>query len=98
MGPPPRHSPSLHPPGQARRERLHQSFNGKFRDECLNEHWFTSLTEARMLIEAWRTEYNIERPHSSIGDATPAEFAQRWLAGEGQIKSNQPADSGFDPY
>jgi len=67
-----------------------ENFSGKFRDECLNEHWFTSLPEARILIEAWRIEYSIERPHSSIGDATPAEFAQRWLAGEGQIKSINP--------
>ncbi len=85
-------------PGKPVENAYIESFNGKFRDECLNEHWFTSLTEARILIEAWRTEYNIERPHSSIGDATPAEFAQRWLAGEDQIKSNQPADSGLKPY
>src|SRR5262245_52493910 len=52
-----------------------ESFNGKFRDECLNEHWFASLAEARVVIEAWRLEY-LERPHSSIGNATPAEFAK----------------------
>jgi putative transposase len=85
-------------PGKPVENAYIESFNDKFRDECLNEHWFTSLAEARILIEAWRTEYNIERPHSSIGDATPAEFAQRWIASEGQIKSNQPADSGLKPY
>jgi len=85
-------------PGKPVENAYIESFNGKFRDECLNEHWFTSLTEARILIEAWRNEYNIERPHSSIGDATPAEFAQHWLAAEARIKSNQPADSGSNPY
>lgn len=55
-------------------------------------------TGHRILIEAWRGEYNIERPHSSLGDATPADFAKHWLAAEDQIKSNQPADSGSGPY
>ena len=52
-----------------------ESFNGKFRDECLNEHWFLSLAHARSVIEAWRIEYNTERPHSSLGNRTPQEFA-----------------------
>ena len=52
-----------------------ESFNGKVRDECLNEHWFASLTEARSLIEAWRIDYNRHRPHSSLGNKTPEEFA-----------------------
>jgi putative transposase len=64
-------------PGKPNENAYIESFNGKFRDECLNEHWFTSLAEARVLIEAWRIEYKIERPCSSIGDSTPAEFAQR---------------------
>mgnify|MGYP001297134260 CR=1 FL=1 len=52
-----------------------ESFNGRFRDECLNEHWFISLAHARRIIEAWRIEYNTERPHSSLGNRTPQEFA-----------------------
>ncbi len=52
-----------------------ESFNGKFRDECLNEHWFTSLPHARSLIATWRKDYNEQRPHSSLDYATPAEFA-----------------------
>lgn len=52
-----------------------ESFNGKFRDECLNEHWFRSLAEARLLIGAWRQDYNQCRPHSALGYQTPAEFA-----------------------
>jgi putative transposase len=51
-----------------------ESFNGKFRDECLNEHWFVTLQEAQFVIEAWRREYNQERTHSAIGDLTPQEF------------------------
>jgi putative transposase len=52
-----------------------ESFNGKFRDECLNEHWFRSLAEARTVIAAWRQDYNQERPHSALEYRTPAEFA-----------------------
>jgi putative transposase len=55
-----------------------ESFNGKFRDECLNEHWFTSLADARLKIARWRVDYNQARPHSSLGAMTPAEFAASW--------------------
>jgi len=51
-----------------------ESFNGRFRDECLNEHWFITMTHARSTIEAWRIEYNTERTHSSLDDLTPEEF------------------------
>ncbi len=54
-----------------------ESFNGKFRDECLNEHWFTSLEHARKEIEDWRVDYNVERPHSSLGYLTPEEFLRK---------------------
>jgi len=52
-----------------------ESFNGRFRDECLNDHWFTSLAEARIRIAAWRRDYNEHRPHSALNYQTPAEFA-----------------------
>jgi putative transposase len=52
-----------------------ENFNGKFRDEGLNEHWFLSLAEAREKIEAWRRDYNQVRPHSALGYQTPEEFA-----------------------
>ena len=55
-----------------------ESFNGKFRDECLNEHWFRTLAEAREIIGAWRADYNQRRPHSALGYRTPAEFAAAW--------------------
>ena len=54
-----------------------ESFNGRFRDECLNEHLFSSLVAARRIIEAWRNDYNTERPHTSLGGLTPAAFATR---------------------
>jgi putative transposase len=53
-----------------------ESFNGRFRDECLNEHWFLTMAHARHVIENWRIEYNTERPHSSLGDLTPEQFAR----------------------
>lgn len=62
-------------PGKPNENAYIESFNGKFRDECLNEHWFISIGHARDIIEAWRVEYNTERPHSSLGNQTPQEFA-----------------------
>ena len=61
-------------PGKPVDNSFIESFNGKFRDECLNNHWFTSLDEARRIIEDWRIDYNNERPHTSLGDLTPEEF------------------------
>ena len=55
-----------------------ESFNGRVRDELLNITEFGSLTEARIVIEDWRNEYNTWRPHSSLGGLTPAEYAARW--------------------
>ena len=52
-----------------------ESFNGKFRSECLNTHWFLSLADARAKIEAWRRDYNESRPHTSLGWLTPVEYA-----------------------
>ena len=67
-------------PGKPNENAYIESFNGKFRDECLNEHWFITMDQARRIIEAWRIEYNTERPHSSLGNLTPEEFAERSLA------------------
>ena len=61
-------------PGKPVDNSFIESFNGRFRDECLNDHWFTSLDEARRIIEDWRIDYNSERPHTSLGDLTPEEF------------------------
>ena len=57
-----------------------ESFNGRLRDECLNEHWFMSLPHARAVIEAWRREYNEERPKKSPGGLTSAAYAQQLAA------------------
>jgi putative transposase len=52
-----------------------ESFNGRPRDECLNAHWFLSITDARAKIEAWRRDYNERRPHTSLGWMTPVKYA-----------------------
>ena len=62
-------------PGKPIENAYVESFNGKFRDECLNEHWFMSLVDAKAAIEAWRIDYNSVRPHSSLGGRTPDQFA-----------------------
>jgi len=64
-------------PGRPMQNGYIESFNGKFRDECLNEHWFQTLPQARSEIANWRQDYNEVRPHSSVGRIPPAEFAQR---------------------
>jgi putative transposase len=51
--------------------------SARLRDECLNQHWFISLQEAQEVIEEWREDYNSKRPHSSLGNQTPEEFAQK---------------------
>ena len=63
-------------PGKPIENAYIESFNGRFRDECLNEHWFVTMAQARQVIEKWRIEYNTERPHSSLGDLTPEQFAK----------------------
>lgn len=68
-------------PGKPNQNAYIESFNGRLRDECLNEHWFVSLAHARTVIEAWRREYNEERPKKSLGGLTPSAYA-RQLAGK----------------
>lgn len=73
-------------PGKPTDNPFIESFNGKLRDECLNENWFLSLPDARRIIERWRREYNEERPHSSLGYLTPFEFvAQQRKQGQAQV-------------
>ncbi len=64
-------------PGKPNQNAYVESFNGRLRDECLNEHWFTSLLQARTLIEQWRREYNEERPKRALGGLTPSAYADR---------------------
>ena len=65
-------------PGKPVQNAFIESFNGKFRDECLNEHWFLTLEEAKITIENWRIDYNEVRPHSSLDNLTPAEYAKQY--------------------
>jgi putative transposase len=62
-------------PGKPQQNGFSESFNGKLRDECLNETLFTSLRHARMVLSIWRLDYNTVRPHSKLGGRTPAEIA-----------------------
>jgi putative transposase len=65
-------------PGKPTDNAMIETFNAKVRAECLDQHWFTSLEEAKMHIEAWRQDYNEQRPHSSLNNRTPAEFMACW--------------------
>ena len=73
------HAVTLHfiDPGKPIQNAHCESFHGRLRDECLNEHWFLSLGDARRIVEAWRQDYNRDRPHSALGYQSPAEFAQQ---------------------
>jgi putative transposase len=80
-------------PGKPNENAYIESFNGKFRDECLNEHWFITMAQARRVIELWRIEYNTERPHSSIGNITPEEYAENLMAKTNKLALLSTADS-----
>jgi putative transposase len=69
-------------PGKPMQNGFVESFNGRLRDECLNEHLFTNLNEVRQIIEAWRIDYNTNRPHTSLNGLTPTEFAARPKEGQ----------------
>lgn len=71
--------------GKRQQNAYIKSFSGKFRDECLNEHWFVSMRYARKVLEEWRKEYNSERPHSSIGYLTPDQFAAGFLTADSKL-------------
>ena len=64
-------------PGKPQQNGFAESFIGRFRDECLNEHLFGSLKEARHIIEAWRIDCNTDWPHTSLSGLSPTEFANR---------------------
>lgn len=64
-------------PGKPNQNAYIESFNGRLRDECLNEHWFLNLAHAQTVIEVWRREYNEERPKKALGGLTPAAYARQ---------------------
>jgi putative transposase len=98
-------------PGKPTDNAFIESFNSRFRQECLNEHWFLSLEDAKEKIEAWRSHYNEERPHSSLGYQSPVEYLSGalppnprslslWEAPDGQEKNGQgmsPAHPAASP-
>lgn len=65
-------------PGKPTDNAYIESFNGRFRQECLDQHWFSSLEDAKIKIEFWRIDYNVQRPHSSLGDQTPRAYVENW--------------------
>ncbi len=71
-------------PGKPTQNGFIESFNGRFRDECLNEHWFSDIVHARKIINDWRQDYNECRPHSTLNYQTPSEFAAGWRKGHSE--------------
>jgi putative transposase len=78
-------------PGKPWQNGTDESFNGKFRDECLTIEWFRNRLEAQVGIERWRRHYNEERPHMSLGDLTPAEFKSQFTSQSGWLREAQPS-------
>ena len=83
-------------PGKPVQNSFIESFNGRFRDECLNANWFENLADARRKIEAWRLDYNQQRPHSSLAYRTPEEFARAWSPSPSAIVIEQTETSVKD--
>ena len=84
-------------PGKPNQIAYVESVNGRFREECLNEHWFTSLAHARMAIEEWRRDYNEDRPKKDLGGVPPAVYAARLnsLANSGAKESSTVCSAGL---
>ena len=83
-------------PGRPMQNGYIESFNGKFRDECLNEHWFQTLGQARSAIAIWRQDFNEVRPHSSLGRIPPARFAEQHRQRAGDAAEDQLANRQID--
>jgi transposase InsO family protein len=84
-----RHHPSNRHsrPGKPTDNSYAETFNGSFRDECLNLHWFATLEEAKVIIETWRQDYNESRPHTALNDLSPAEFARKTVCRSQELDS-----------
>ena len=76
-------------PGKPWQNGTGESFNGKFRDECLSLEWFRSRAEAKVVIETWRRHFNEERPHSSLGYMTPTEFVASITTNAGPVTATE---------
>ena len=79
-------------PGKPTDNCFIETFNGSLRDECLNVHWFETLEEAKVRIEAWRRDYNESRPHQALRDQTPVEFAAQAKELEGSMSFQTAGD------
>jgi putative transposase len=79
-------------PGKPTDNAFCESFNGTFRSECLDTNWFSNLEDARQLIEAWRREYNVSRPHRALANRTPEEFASH-IAASRDMTITKPAEN-----
>jgi transposase InsO family protein len=79
-------------PGKPNQNAYVESFNGRLRDECLNEHWFMSLAHAKAVIEKWRRQYNEERPKKSLGGLTPAAYAMQLATRPLQLPEHSNAE------
>jgi len=82
-------------PGKPQQNGYVESFHGKLRDECLNVSWFENLWDARRKVAAWQKEFNEERPHSSLGYQTPAEFARHLLPSSGSALRATPEEGAL---
>jgi putative transposase len=85
-------------PGKPVQNAFIESFNGRLRDELLNETLFRSLPQASVVLESWRNDYNAERPHSSLGWLTPLAFAAHWQAPSAQRARALSQSEGFAPW
>ena len=85
-------------PGKPTDNAKVESFNGRFRSECLNTHWFLSLDDAKRKIEAWRQYYNEARPHSALAWATPTEYARQAGLSAQSADEAEPEISNADRY
>jgi hypothetical protein len=74
VGLPSRRANGLQSPGETKDNAFVETFNGSFRDECLNVHWFDSIDDAKAIIEAWRRDYNENRPHMALNNVSPVVF------------------------
>lgn len=80
-------------PGKPVQNAYIESFNSRFRDECLSQHWFASLSHMRSVIEVWREDDNEHRPHSALGDLPPAKFAALLRAAMRQTERTERSDT-----
>ena len=84
-------------PGKPMQNGHVESFNGRFREECLNANWFRNLFDARTKIAGWQADYNTARPHSSLGYRTPSEFANQWQRPSSSAHSIPPSEPSVKP-